>query len=74
MNDTVHMVNSYHSQGIARLAPGFDVVATDQDGNPEAFRHVMFDIWGVVWHPERQLEPILPPDLANFLRTEQSPF
>lgn len=74
MADILQVVNSYHSQAIARLAPGFDVIATDSNANPEAFRHAFQPIWGVVWHPERMMDPILPLDLADFLRTPLSVF
>lgn len=74
MGTTLQMVNSYHSQAVAKLAPAFDAVATDQDGNAEAFKHTFLDIWGVVWHPERMTDPVLPPYLADFLRTDISPF
>jgi len=48
------MVNSVHTQGVDRLAPGLVVEATANDGLVEAFRVVdaqNFAI-GVQWHPE----------------------
>lgn len=74
MDNNIHQVNSFHSQNIARLAPGFESVAQSPDGWSEAFRHLFKPIWGVVWHPERQKKPVLPRDLADFLRTDHSQF
>ena len=74
MAGKTHCVNSYHSQNIAVLAPGFQSLAQDPHGNVEAFRHVFKPIWGVVWHPERMDQPLLPEDLATYLRTSSSFF
>jgi putative glutamine amidotransferase len=48
-----HEVNSMHHQGIARLGHGLRVVATAEDGLPEALEmpHLPF-VLGVQWHPE----------------------
>jgi putative glutamine amidotransferase len=47
------MVNSLHSQGIDRLAPGLIVEAVAPDGQIEAVRHVEAGfVLGVQWHPE----------------------
>jgi anthranilate/para-aminobenzoate synthase component II len=72
MQGRMHTVNSYHSQVIDKLAPGFEVLATDSMGRPEAFRHMLKPQWGVVWHPERMIKPILPPGLADFLNLDLS--
>ena len=46
-------VNSLHSQGIDRLAPGLAVEATAPDGQIEAVRHVKAPfVIGIQWHPE----------------------
>jgi putative glutamine amidotransferase len=46
-------VNSLHSQGIDRLAPGLAVEAMAPDGQIEAVRHVEAAfVVGVQWHPE----------------------
>lgn len=74
MNGQTHMVNSFHSQCMAKIPPGFEVVATDKDGNAEAIRHLFKPIWAVVWHPERMEKPVLPQELADFLRTDLSVF
>lgn len=47
------MVNSLHSQGIDRLAPGLMVEAVAPDGQIEAVRHAAATfVVGVQWHPE----------------------
>ena len=74
MEDKTWIVNSYHSQYIAKLGPGFEVLATDMDGYPEAFRHIFKPIYGVIWHPERMEHPVLPACVADLLRTPQSRF
>lgn len=68
MEDKILTVNSFHSQCIAQLAPGFESLAVDTQGHVEAFQHVFKPIWGVVWHPERMSQPIVPRSLADFLR------
>ena len=74
MDNKTWLVNSFHSQNIAQLAPGFESLATDLQGNTEAFRHIFKPIWGVVWHPERMERPVLPKCLAELLRTSYSDF
>ena len=47
------MVNSLHSQGIDRLAPGLVAEAVAPDGQIEAVRHTAASfVLGVQWHPE----------------------
>jgi len=74
MEEKTWIVNSYHSQFIARLGPGFETLAVDNDGYSEAFRHIFKPIYGVVWHPERQDKPVLPSCVADLLRTPKSQF
>ena len=45
--------NSYHHQAIDRVAEGFRVVATAEDGTIEALSHETLPIGGTQWHPER---------------------
>ena len=50
-------VNSYHHQGINRLAKGLEIMASADDGLVEAVR--MPDhpyVWAVQWHPELSLK------------------
>lgn len=56
---TLHPViqtNSYHHQAVKRLAKGFDVVATHEDGTIEAMIHSTLPMIGVQWHPEADPE------------------
>jgi gamma-glutamyl-gamma-aminobutyrate hydrolase PuuD len=69
MEESTHTVNSYHSQYISRLASNFESIATDKDGNCEAFQHQSKLQWGVLWHPERMINPLLPSQLSNFLNS-----
>jgi len=52
---------------IERLPEDFLSLAMDKDGNPEAFRHKSLPVFGIVWHPERMLDPVLPDDVRDFL-------
>jgi putative glutamine amidotransferase len=48
------MVNSYHHQGIATVAPGFRAAAKAEDGVVEAIERTDHPFYiGVQWHPER---------------------
>ena len=62
-----HTVNSHHSQCLSRLGNNMIELAWDQDGNIEAFRHSTQPIYGVVWHPERMINPVLPRAVKNLL-------
>ncbi|MGB9799311.1 MAG: gamma-glutamyl-gamma-aminobutyrate hydrolase family protein [Thermanaerothrix sp.] len=58
-------VNSYHHQGIERLAPGLKAVGWAPDGLIEAVEVPGHPFGlGVQWHPERRLD--FPPHLALF--------
>lgn len=50
-----HTVNSYHSWGItpAGLGKHLMPLATDDQGNIEAFKHMTYRILAIMWHPER---------------------
>jgi putative glutamine amidotransferase len=62
-----YMVNSYHTQMIERLPEDFISLAKDKDGNVEAFRHKSLLIFGIVWHPERMPDTVLPDAVRNLL-------
>ena len=48
------VVNSYHHQSVDRIAPGFRVAATSEDGVVEAIERSDHPFYlGVQWHPER---------------------
>lgn len=67
MNGVKHTVNSHHSQCLSHLGDSMIAVAWDQDGNIEAFQHISKPIHGVVWHPERMSDPVLPTAVKNLL-------
>ncbi|GLS84030.1 type 1 glutamine amidotransferase [Paraferrimonas haliotis] len=48
-------VNSYHAYGIPAtgLGQGLRALATDEQGNIEAFEHQDKPVFGMMWHPER---------------------
>ena len=66
MEGETYLVNSYHHMVINELGIGLDPIA-HCEGVVEAFRHEERDIWGIVWHPERMLDPILPADLRELI-------
>jgi putative glutamine amidotransferase len=48
------VVNSFHHQGVAEVAPGFRVAASAEDGVIEAIERADHPFYlGVQWHPER---------------------
>ena len=67
MGEKIYTVNSYHTQMIERLPEDFVSLAEDKDGNPEAFRHKSLPVFGMVWHPERMLDPVLPNAVRDIL-------
>jgi len=62
-----HYVNSYHTLSLDRLSNELDATAWDKQGHPEAFKHRYQEVWGVLWHPERMDQPVLPTDLQELL-------
>jgi N5-(cytidine 5'-diphosphoramidyl)-L-glutamine hydrolase len=67
LDGSLQTVNSYHSLAIDTLSKRLAVVSRDTSSNIEAFKHKKLPIWGVVWHPERMQEPVLPKDLKELL-------
>lgn len=63
----IHMVNSYHSQSIETVGEDFIVTVRDDAGGIEAFEHKTKPIYGIVWHPERMAEPVLPAGVNKLL-------
>ena len=63
--DAPHLVNSYHNLRIERSPPGATVLACDQDGYPEAW--IQERTAGVMWHPERMIEPWIPQEIQLLL-------
>lgn len=59
-------VNSFHSHGLSGSGPeDWVVAARAADGAIEAVEHRSLPILGVMWHPEREAEP-LAEDVALF--------
>ena len=56
LRDTIFTVNSWHHQGLKRIANGINVIATSSDGLPEAVAmdtSIHSFMIGVQFHPER---------------------
>ena len=49
-------VNSFHEYGIDEkdLSNNFEILATDLEGNVEAFSDKKNNLMGIMWHPERE--------------------
>lgn len=60
-----HLVNSYHKLRIEQPPPGATVLARDPDGNAEAWIHELTA--GIMWHPERMIEPWIPREIQLLL-------
>ena len=56
-------VNSFHSNIITTPHSDAKVLATDSDGNCEAW--IDGNIAGIAWHPQRMETPWLPPEISN---------
>jgi gamma-glutamyl-gamma-aminobutyrate hydrolase PuuD len=44
-----------------------EVIALSGDDSIEAIKHKYKSIYGIVWHPERMKEPVLPNDVRSIL-------
>ena len=62
--DTIQ-VNSYHNLSIKQLHQSGTVLATDNDGNIEAW--IDGSMAGIVWHPERMKAPWIPDEIKTLL-------
>lgn len=70
-NGIVYNVNSFHDAGIFELGKRLWPSAITKDKQVEAFKHMDHDIWGVLWHPERMKNPVLPPLVAKLLKENE---
>ena len=68
LEDQEYEVNSYHTNQIKEVGADLNAIAHADDGSIEAFRHKKRKLWGIVWHPERMEEAVLPNDLKEFLQ------
>ena len=66
-SDKKHKVKCYHQQCIKALGKNMTAIAHDNKGNIEAFKHDKHPIYGVVWHPERMKNPVLPNEVKKLL-------
>lgn len=66
MENETYNVNSYHTMGIYELGSNLEAIAYCED-QVEAFKHKTKDIWGLVWHPERMVTPVMPFELKELL-------
>lgn len=60
-----HLVNSYHKLRIQQPPKAATVLARDPDGYPEAW--IRGNIAGIMWHPERMIEPWIPEEISCLL-------
>lgn len=68
MDGIRYLVNSYHGQCIEQMGFGMQTLATAADGSIEAFGNMQSQIFGIVWHPERMKNPVLPLTVAQMLQ------
>ena len=58
------LINSYHHQGLDKIADGFVATAWSDAGGhklAEAIEHESLPYWSVQWHPERMSGPVTNP-------------
>ena len=66
MEGKEYTVNSYHDICIYELGQDLKPVAWTDD-HVEAFKHKELPIWGIVWHPERMEDPVLPKEIKDLI-------
>jgi gamma-glutamyl-gamma-aminobutyrate hydrolase PuuD len=64
-NGQLHLVNSYHTLRIQQPPPVATVLARDPDDYPEAW--ILGHTAGIMWHPERMVNPWLPTEIQHLL-------
>jgi len=52
-NSDTQVVNSYHINGIDKIANNFNIFAISSEGLIEGFKHKEKMVVGILWHPER---------------------
>ena len=65
-NDKRIVVNSYHNLGIRNCHSMANTVAWDSEGNTEAW--VDGNMAGIVWHPERMIDPFIPAEILKVMK------
>lgn len=54
--------NSFHNYSLVKCPEGFEILFTSEDGEIESIKHKTDKIYGIMWHPEREI-PFLNEDL-----------
>jgi len=67
LENKYYTVNSHHNMSLKKLGDDLQVIATAEDNSIEAFRHRKRSVFGLMWHPERMENPILPSELSILL-------
>lgn len=65
------LVNSSHHQAVEKVAEGFEVVSTSDDGIIEAMQHKSLPILTVQFHPERMTLDFQKAELADGIQVFQ---
>ncbi len=65
IDGTINQVNSFHNLQIKQPHSSAKILAVDEEGYCESW--IDGKIAGVVWHPERMADPILPTKIQNLL-------
>ena len=60
--------NKKLSNQIKEVGADLNAIAHADDGSIEAFKHKNRQVWGIVWHPERMEEAVLPSDLRSLIQ------
>jgi len=60
-------VNSYHNTQLKELGKDLSAIAYAHDGSIEGYRHKNRLLWGIVWHPERMQQAVLPKEVKRML-------
>lgn len=53
INSKKIIVNSYHQYGATSSSKDLKILALSEDGVIEAIKHKKFNLYGIMWHPER---------------------
>ena len=61
----LHLVNSYHKLRIETVPKSATILAHDPDGYAEAW--LLGRTAGIMWHPERMIQPWIPEEIQQLL-------
>jgi putative glutamine amidotransferase len=59
IGDTTLTVNSYHHQAVRDLGNGLRITGKTADGVIEAIESIITPVFGVQWHPEKELNDVM---------------